>query len=294
MSPEPLRLRGRAAAPGLAAGPLAREAAATDESALPGSREAERAALKHAIDTAGAELAALAASETRDAAEILEFQREMLGDEDLSAPAFAEVEAGASALRAWKSALDAQIADYSAAGDEYFRARSADLVDLRDRVLRLISGNGQRASALPDKAILVADDLAPSRFLEIDWKRSSGIALTAGSASSHVAMLARARGVPMVVGLGEIPAKDGALILLDGEQGAIEIAPIGGAPGRLAPRYRCARRTARRRGRPCRGARRHALRQANSRPCEYPGRRRPDARCGACGRNWPCAHRVPV
>ncbi len=225
MSPEPLRLRGRAAAPGLAAGPLAREAAATDESALTGSREAERAALKHAIDTAGAELAALAASETRDAAEILEFQREMLGDEDLSAPAFVEVEAGASALRAWKGALDAQIADYSAAGDEYFRARSADLVDLRDRVLRLISGNGQRASALPDKAILVADDLAPSRFLEIDWKRSSGIALTAGSASSHVAMLARARGVPMVVGLGEIPAEDGALILLDGEHGAIEIAP---------------------------------------------------------------------
>ncbi len=80
----------------------------------------------------------------------------MLGDEDLSAPAFTEVEAGASALRAWKGALDAQIADYRAAGDEYFRARSADLVDLRDRVLRLLSGNGQRASALPDRAILVA------------------------------------------------------------------------------------------------------------------------------------------
>ena len=75
------------------------------------------------------------------------------------------------------------------------------------------------------RAILVADDLAPSRFLEIDWKRSSGIALTGGSASSHVAMLARARGVPMVVGLGDIPANEGALVLLDGERGEIEIAP---------------------------------------------------------------------
>ncbi len=78
---------------------------------------------------------------------------------------------------------------------------------------------------MPEDAILVADDLAPTRFLEIDWVRSAGIALTAGSASSHVAMLARSRGVPMVIGLGDIPAGDGTLALLDGERGEIEIAP---------------------------------------------------------------------
>ena len=78
---------------------------------------------------------------------------------------------------------------------------------------------------MPDGAILVADDLAPSRFLEIDWTRGAGIALKAGSATSHVATLARARGVPMVVSLGDIPAAEGEWVLLDGERGEVEIAP---------------------------------------------------------------------
>ena len=56
---------------------------------------------------------------------------------------------------------------------------------------RALAGDGEAAVALPDEAILVAEDLAPSRFLEIDWTRSAGVALTRGSASSHVAMLAR-------------------------------------------------------------------------------------------------------
>ena len=44
--------------------------------------------------------------------------------------------------------------------------------------------------------------MTPTRFLETDWRHGGGIALSAGSAASHVAMLARSRGVPMVVGLG--------------------------------------------------------------------------------------------
>jgi len=121
--------------------------------------------------------------------------------------------------------LEAQIADYSAAEDPYFRSRASDLADLRDRVGRVLAGRSATAPGLPDEAVLVAHDLPPSRFLEIDWTRMAGVALTGGSAASHVAMLARARGVPMVVGLGEVPASDGALILLDGDEGEIEIAP---------------------------------------------------------------------
>ena len=56
--------------------------------------------------------------------------------------------------------------------------------------------------AAPAGAILFGDDIAPTRFLETDWSAGGGIALTAGSTASHVAMLARSRGVPMVVGLG--------------------------------------------------------------------------------------------
>jgi phosphoenolpyruvate-protein phosphotransferase (PTS system enzyme I) len=225
MPVEALRLRGHVAAPGLAAGPLTRLADAPVAARGAGPPEAERAALTQAIARAAADLAALAASQGREAAAILEFQLALLEDANLTAAAFAEIEAGAAADRAWRHALDAQIAGFSAAEDTYFRARSADLTDLRDRVSRAFGGGGEAGLALPEGAILVADDLAPSRFLEIDWTRSAGVALKSGSASSHVAMLARARGVPMVVALGDIPAADGVLALLDAEQGEIEIEP---------------------------------------------------------------------
>ena len=224
MTAQSIRRQGRSAAPGLAAGPLARIENRPHDALLFGSPQAERSALSKAIARASSDLAALAAAQPGDAAQMLEFQLALLEDEDLSGPAFAAIESGASAAQAWRIALDAQISQYSSAEDEYFRARSADLADLRDRVSRAL--HGADASAAPPKgAILVAEDLPPSRFLEIDWTGSGGVALAAGSATSHVAMLARARGVPMVVGLGDIPGNDGALALLDAELGEIEIAP---------------------------------------------------------------------
>ena len=57
---------------------------------------------------------------------------------------------------------------------------------------------------IPGGAVVCADDLPPSRFLEIDWSGGGGLALLRGSPTSHVAMLARARGIPMVVQLGSV------------------------------------------------------------------------------------------
>ncbi len=124
----------------------------------------------------------------------------MLEDDALAGPAFSAIEAGATAHDAWCEALDAQIADYEASGEEYFRARAADLRDIRDQVLRALAGEAGESS--PSGAILYGADITPTRFLQADWSRGGGIALSAGSAASHVAMLARARGVPMAVGLG--------------------------------------------------------------------------------------------
>ena len=225
MTAETVRLRGRSAAPGLAAGRIANLMNGVTGTSTLGSPEAERAALEQAMAEAASELRALVGLQPREAAEILEFQLTLLEDDDLSAPAFAEIGGGASAGQAWVRALDAQIADYKAAEDEYFQARASDFIDIRDRVSRALSRESNGAPLLPDGAILVADDLAPSRFLEIDWTRGAGIALKAGSATSHVATLARARGVPMVVSLGDIPAAEGEWALLDGERGEVEIGP---------------------------------------------------------------------
>ncbi len=142
MTAQSVRRRGRVAAPGLAVGPLSRIENRPPEAANLGSPDKERSALAEAIARAGADLAALAATQTDDALQMLEFQLALLEDEALSGPAFAAIESGAPAAHAWRDALDAQISEYSSAEDEYFRARSADLADLRDRVSRALAGRG--------------------------------------------------------------------------------------------------------------------------------------------------------
>ena len=108
------------------------------------------------------------------------------------------------AAAAWRHcARRARSPDYEAAEDDYFRARASDLRDLQERVLAALGGARRRAPTCPPGAIVLDRDLTPSRFLALDWARLGGAALEAGSPSSHVAMLARARGVPLVTGLGE-------------------------------------------------------------------------------------------
>ena len=107
-----------------------------------------------------------------------------------------------SRRRAWRAALDDEIAGYEAADDENFRARASDLEDIRDRVLAILRRRRTSARSARGRRSCVGEDLTPSRFLAIDWSGGGGIALTRGSASGHVATLARARGVPMIVGLG--------------------------------------------------------------------------------------------
>ena len=173
---------------------------------------------------------------------ILEFQAAMLADDELIAPARAAIEAGDSAEAAWLSALNAEIAGYETSDDEYFRGRAADLVDLRDRVLRNLSGadlDGGAAGRDPRRRRRDPDPLPGDRL--VDGRR---LALAGGSATSHVAMLARARGVPMVVGLGAIAFDGHAEAMVDGDSGAVVL-----SPGHSQRRYVEMRRAAQRRGR---------------------------------------------
>jgi phosphotransferase system enzyme I (PtsI) len=222
-----LRLTGRPASPGLALSRLFvladAERASVSRAAEDPEREAGR--LRAAIAGAVAELEQVAGQADEDARDILEFQIAMLGDDALSEAAFAIVSDGGNAAGAWQAALDTQVDDYANAEDEYFRARSADLADLRDRVLRILSG--AREQSIPASTVLVALDLPPSRFLGIDWQVGSAIALAGGSPTSHVALLARARGVPMVVGLGAdvMRVASGQEAMIDGERGTLVVAP---------------------------------------------------------------------
>jgi phosphoenolpyruvate-protein phosphotransferase (PTS system enzyme I) len=219
-----LAYKGMTASIGFAHGPFVRADRETDGGRVAAAPPDEQAALRTALGSAGDQIAKLAESVGGDGAEILEFQMALLEDDDFLDPIFAAIAEGTPAHAAWSSALEAQIADYNAAADEYLQARSSDLADLRDRVLRILRGGENDAPEIPSGAVVCAEDLPPSQFLEIDWSRGGGLALLRGSPNSHVAMLARARGIPMVVQLGSVPA-DARTALLDGEGATLELNP---------------------------------------------------------------------
>lgn len=221
-----IRLNGRPASPGLAIGPVTVLTVAVASRSAIGDPAHEASALQAAIKAAMAEIAGLRATVQGEAADILEFQVAMLDDDALAEGAYGDISAGVAADHAWRSALDAEISGYRNAEDEYFRARVADLADIRDRVLAHLSGV-DTAAGISGDSIVAGDDISPTTFLAVDWTRGGGIALAAGSPSSHVAMLARARGAPMVVGLGSLSwnGSPPSLALVDGDAGTVIFDP---------------------------------------------------------------------
>jgi phosphotransferase system enzyme I (PtsI) len=220
---------GKVASPGLVAGRIRVHARREASRIAAGSPVEEALRLDHALSTAAARLGQLSEAVDEAGRGILEFQIALIEDDELVEPVRRAIAGGVPAPQAWRQSLDGQAAEYEAAPDAYFRARSADLADLRDRVLDLLSGAGDAESEVAggDEAnIYVGEDLAPSRFLEIDWRNYRGGALLSGSANGHVAILARARGVPLVVGLGSAQLVGGADAILDAEEGRLIQDPI--------------------------------------------------------------------
>ena len=232
-------LAGQVASPGLVAGHIrlaGRRAAASVQAAEPGE---ERRRFVAALALATEELGRLLEREQDQAASgILEFQLALIEDAELIEPVQEAIASGSAAAAAWSNVLGRQIADYETAEDEYFRGRATDLADLRERVIDALAGpRGDEAEAI-EGAILVAEDLGPSRFLELDWRRYRGGALTGGSVSGHVAILARARGVPLIVGLelGPDTLIGGTEAILDAEEGRLILDPVGRTRDRFAKR----------------------------------------------------------
>ena len=220
------RYAGRPASPGIALGALFAIATAsgTGTRAASGTAQSEAEALRCALGASLIELKDLIERSPKDAAAILEFQVALLEDDVLAEPAFSAIAAGGAADHAWRRAMHDEIAGYEASDDENFRARSADLYDIRDRVLAKLTGSTFE-EAVPPGAIVAAQDLTPSRFLSIDWSRGGALVLTAGSTTSHVAMLARSRGVPAVVDLDVHLSELAGEALVDAHRGVLIVDP---------------------------------------------------------------------
>ncbi len=183
--------------------------------------------LQEAIFAAREQIEVLISREDQLAGDILEFQLALLEDDDFLAPVLRAIAASVAADTAWASTLDAEIAEYRGSGSDVLAARAGDLADLKARVLAVLHGERAAPAILPDGAILVASDLTPSGFLGLDWNRIGGVATLNGTPTSHVSILARARGVNLIVGL-DAPLdafRDGAPAILDAAGGTLTVEP---------------------------------------------------------------------
>jgi phosphoenolpyruvate-protein phosphotransferase (PTS system enzyme I) len=191
-----------------------------------GSAEQEMNSLNKALEQAKEQLNSLVAQPDKLASEIISFQLELLGDEDFLASARDAITNGQSAQNAWDSLLSNEVLDYEISTDTYFRGRAADLRDLRERVSDLLNGTNHN-EMVPENAIIVADELTPSKFLELDRTNLAGIVMTAGSYTGHVSMLARARGVPLLINLQTTleALPEGEAVLVAEEKGMLLLEP---------------------------------------------------------------------
>jgi phosphocarrier protein FPr len=207
--------------------------AAVASPAQAGDTVLEEARLGDALAAAAAQLEDLArATSERAGSEvgaIFEAQALFARDPGVVGPALDAVRAGASAEDAMDRA-SAEAADRLAAVDDaYMRERAADLRDVGRRVVSLLSGRQPPRLHRDDgsMAILAATDLDPSIVAVLRPELVAGIVLAGGAANGHAAIVARALGMPLVLGLGDQldASLDGARAALDGASGRLVVEP---------------------------------------------------------------------
>ncbi|HEY5795673.1 MAG TPA: phosphoenolpyruvate--protein phosphotransferase [Bosea sp. (in: a-proteobacteria)] len=113
--------------------------------------------------------------------------------------------------------------------DPYLRERLHDLDDLANRLLRTLAGkaNGVAREELPENAILIARSMGPAALLDYDRAHLRGLVLEEGGPTSHIAIVARALGIPAVGEIGNATAliQSGDAVIVDGQAGAVQIRP---------------------------------------------------------------------
>jgi phosphocarrier protein FPr len=218
---------GIGASPGIAIGPLwhlKRRRLVVERTAKDPVAEERR--LHSAIESARAELRDLydevKAKSGANKAAIFRAHEAFLDDPDLAAAAVRTIRTGTSAGWAWREVIDERAAELASLADPLLAARAVDLGDVGQRVLRFLAEADEEAPTLPDHPVLlIADDLTPSDTAAIDPARVVGFCTELGGPTSHTAIIARALGIPAIVGCGPavLASPEGATAVLDGSTG---------------------------------------------------------------------------
>lgn len=179
-----------------------------------------------ARETASEELATLRAAADGEAADVLETHQTVLRDPALESRVREAIEEGARAERAVSTALDEWIRRFESRGG-HTAARADDLRDLAARLRRAFDGRNAEPTTVPDGCVLLADRLTPSAAVRLDLESVAAVVTCGGSRTAHAALVARGRGVPMVVDVGDDlqSVEDGTTLRVDADAGRVDVRP---------------------------------------------------------------------
>ncbi len=224
-------LHGVCAAPGLVGGPLFRLNAIS----LPadsGNHQPEQQlqildiALNQVRSEIDGTLAQAKKHRNADEEAIFAAHLALLEDPALLDAAQQSIETGTAATHAWSQSIDAQCEVLQNTGSPLLAERANDLRDLKQRVLRALLGEAWHYE-VPAGAIVAAHELTPSDLLQLSAQGVAGLCMAEGGATSHVAILARGKGLPCMVALGSalLDQAQGQPVVLDADGGRLELTP---------------------------------------------------------------------
>lgn len=108
--------------------------------------------------------------------------------------------------------------------DDYFKARSADMKDIAERLVKVLSGREDK-TVFDRPVIIAADDLMPSETVQLDKDKVIAFVTRYGSSNSHTAILARTMNIPALINIPVDPSWDGQMAIVDGHTGTLYLDP---------------------------------------------------------------------
>lgn len=160
----------------------------------------------------------------------------MLDDNALPAEINALIRAGDWAQGAVRKVIEVHTAHFAQMEDEYLRERVSDIRDLGRRILARLQTADDQHREFNEDSILIGEEITTAALVEMPLNHIAAIVTTEGAANSHMVIVARALGIPTVVGVTELPVTslDDAEMIVDAHQGRIFVHPVR----RLRQRYK--------------------------------------------------------
>jgi len=147
----------------------------------------------------------------------------MLDDSAITGEVISVIKEGIWSQTALRRVIDTHVATFDAMEDQYLRERGTDVRDLGQRVLAKLQSKDTKRKSYPRGTVLVGEELTPSILASVPRGRLAGLVSIKGSGSSHVAILAKAMGVPTVMGVEDLPLNmlEEKPIIVDGFNGIV-------------------------------------------------------------------------